>query len=254
MPTVRKGDRGEVVKLLQEALNAAGFTCGKADGIFGKNTLAAVKSYQKAKGLKVDGIVGPKTWGALGVDPEPIVPPGPYTPGTQPPDFKQYDSRWGKKMYSNHGDRGQTMASSGCGPTAMADIVAAWWNAAVTPYDLALSSLEWGTRTDNSGTSRTFFRKVANEYKASKYATTSSADAVIECLKAGGLAVVCFGPGPSSSSAYKRWTKGGHYCCIWKWDGTHFHINDPASAAAVRQKGTKAEVTACRKGFYLFWK
>ena len=37
------------------------------DGTFGPMTIAAVKDYQSAKGLGVDGIVGPKTWHALGV-------------------------------------------------------------------------------------------------------------------------------------------------------------------------------------------
>ena len=53
--------RGEDVKELQESLNALGFNCGNADGIFGKKTQAGVKSFQAAHGLTVDGIVGIKT-------------------------------------------------------------------------------------------------------------------------------------------------------------------------------------------------
>ena len=72
MPTLRKGDKGEDVKELQLALNEAGFDCGKVDGIFGSKTKAAVKEYQKAHGLKVDGIVGRQTWASLGfIDPTP---------------------------------------------------------------------------------------------------------------------------------------------------------------------------------------
>ena len=72
-PTIRRGDRGPYVKLCQEDLMALGYSVGSsgADGIFGKNTEAGVKAFQKdhkdrdGKQLKVDGIVGEKTWGAL---------------------------------------------------------------------------------------------------------------------------------------------------------------------------------------------
>ena len=64
-PTVKKGSTGSAVKLLQSNLNAAGFNCGAVDGIFGSKTDKAVRNYQKACGLVVDGIAGPKTWAAL---------------------------------------------------------------------------------------------------------------------------------------------------------------------------------------------
>ena len=55
----------ESVKKLQELLNSNGNYNLAVDGIFGKNTLAAVKDYQKNNSLAVDGIVGANTWGAL---------------------------------------------------------------------------------------------------------------------------------------------------------------------------------------------
>ncbi len=67
MPMLRKGLRGENVKTLQTALNASG-KAGKiltVDGAFGPLTDTAVRTFQKAKGLKADGIAGPKTWAAL---------------------------------------------------------------------------------------------------------------------------------------------------------------------------------------------
>ena len=65
--TLRQGMNGPEVKALQELLAAAGCTLPKygADGDFGAETLAAVKAFQKAHGLEVDGIVGSKTWAAL---------------------------------------------------------------------------------------------------------------------------------------------------------------------------------------------
>lgn len=62
---LRKGSAGQSVFILQSKLNDLGFDCGNPDGIFGKETLKAVKAYQKSKGLDQDGVVGPKTWGEL---------------------------------------------------------------------------------------------------------------------------------------------------------------------------------------------
>ena len=66
-PTIRKGSSGSAVKECQADLIALGYDVGTkgADGKFGKDTLAAVKAFQKAESLKVDGIVGAKTWEAL---------------------------------------------------------------------------------------------------------------------------------------------------------------------------------------------
>ncbi len=63
--TVRKGDKGETVKTLQVMLNVVDKAGLTEDGIFGSGTQTAVKNFQKANKLDVDGIVGPKTWDAL---------------------------------------------------------------------------------------------------------------------------------------------------------------------------------------------
>ena len=60
--------RGEDVTELQTTLAKLGFDPGKIDGIFGKKTKAAVLAFQKAAGLTADGIVGPNTKAALGLD------------------------------------------------------------------------------------------------------------------------------------------------------------------------------------------
>ena len=56
---VKKGDKGEGVKDLQEILNDAGYDCGKADGIFGKKTEAAVKHFEKDNDKPEDGVGWP---------------------------------------------------------------------------------------------------------------------------------------------------------------------------------------------------
>lgn len=67
LPTIKQGNKGGIVKSLQILLIGYGYSCGRfgADGDFGSGTLAAVKKYQKNKGLTVDGIVGPTTWKKL---------------------------------------------------------------------------------------------------------------------------------------------------------------------------------------------
>ena len=66
---LRKGDKGEEVKTLQQALLAKGYDLGKfgADGSFGAATEAAVKAFQTAASLKADGIAGKNTVTALGL-------------------------------------------------------------------------------------------------------------------------------------------------------------------------------------------
>ncbi|MBE9178942.1 peptidoglycan-binding protein [Oculatella sp. LEGE 06141] len=57
-------DTGAAVIELQELLNAHGFTL-RLDGDFGSRTETAVRLYQRQHHIKVDGIVGAKTWAAL---------------------------------------------------------------------------------------------------------------------------------------------------------------------------------------------
>jgi putative chitinase len=63
-PVLRRGDRGNDVIDLQNELIGAGYRVF-ADGIFGPNTDEAVRDFQEANGLVVDGIVGARTWAML---------------------------------------------------------------------------------------------------------------------------------------------------------------------------------------------
>lgn len=62
--TVQKPFHVEPIQV-QKALTQAGFFTGKIDGIIGKKTRAAVRAFQEANGLKVDGRCGPLTWEKL---------------------------------------------------------------------------------------------------------------------------------------------------------------------------------------------
>lgn len=63
--TLRQNSKGDDVKELQQALNAALKACLTVDGIYGAKTTQAVKNLQKKKGLSVDGVYGPKSHAAL---------------------------------------------------------------------------------------------------------------------------------------------------------------------------------------------
>ena len=65
LPVLKNGSKGASVKSLQQLLNAKGYDCGTPDSSFGPKTLAALKKYQKAMSLTVDGYCGKNTWGAL---------------------------------------------------------------------------------------------------------------------------------------------------------------------------------------------
>ena len=61
------GSRGEEVKTIQTKLKRWGYYNGNVDGIYGSQTLAAVKKFQQKNGLTVDGIAGKKTLEAMGI-------------------------------------------------------------------------------------------------------------------------------------------------------------------------------------------
>ncbi|MGH3048821.1 MAG: peptidoglycan-binding domain-containing protein, partial [Gaiellaceae bacterium] len=63
--TLKPGDTGTQVKLLQGALKALGYTVGTIDGNYGPGTKQALESFQSAQGLSADGVLGSKTLAAL---------------------------------------------------------------------------------------------------------------------------------------------------------------------------------------------
>lgn len=65
MLLIKKGDKGRSVKELQAILKGLNYYAGSIDGDFGPRTEQAVKGFQGANNLIVDGVVGPKTWATL---------------------------------------------------------------------------------------------------------------------------------------------------------------------------------------------
>ena len=65
---LKERSKGADVVELQTKLNYMGYNAGKVDGIFGSTTKQAVKNFQQANSLAVDGIVGPMTVKLINVD------------------------------------------------------------------------------------------------------------------------------------------------------------------------------------------
>lgn len=224
------------------------------DGIFGQRTKSAVAVFQDAKKLTVDGICGPKTWAALIGTAEAEVVPSSGTVTPEPGKFKstvnykQHDPRWGKNNYTSCGNKSQTMSNSGCGPTAMANVIAALVDASVTPWDMAQLALKWGDRTKSSGTATSFFQHVQKHYGFKKMVGAGSLEALKACLDAGGYVVCRMGPG--------YWTNGGHYITAWKYDKDYIYCNDPSSPTstkAERKYQKQSDFLKQRKDFWCFY-
>ena len=67
LPFLQCGCRSEAVRAAQLLLRGRGFDLGRtgADGDFGAKTEAAVRRFQRSRGLETDGVIGPLTWAAL---------------------------------------------------------------------------------------------------------------------------------------------------------------------------------------------
>ncbi|UOQ96259.1 peptidoglycan-binding protein [Hymenobacter sp. 5317J-9] len=88
-PTLRLGARGEYVRYLQCRLNFHKVSLPQPlvnDGVWGPKTQTAVRNFQQGRGLVVDAVVGPLTWGQLdaGGAVVPTVPPKTQPVGTTP--------------------------------------------------------------------------------------------------------------------------------------------------------------------------
>lgn len=67
--TLQAGSNGDDVKELQQQLKDGGYYTGPIDGDYGPDTESAVRAYQSAHGLNVDGVAGAETWGNIHGDP-----------------------------------------------------------------------------------------------------------------------------------------------------------------------------------------
>ena len=157
---------------------------------------------------------------------------------TQPVSYLQTDPRWGSLDYSAPGEK-TTIAASGCGPTAMAMVLATWADPSVTPKTECAWALAHGYKAPHQGTYYGYFEEAGRRYGLKTYRLNYSnlygndksayhAQAK-DALDRGDLVIACMGKG--------NWTRSGHYVLVWKVDGNVIFINDPASTKPVRTRG-----------------
>lgn len=242
LPDVLYGDysKSKYVKAVQSLVSTS------IDGKYGMNTRDNVKAFQVASRITRTGNVMQNDWLALwDCDYEITDTSLNGTNKSTPEDFKQYDSRWKKKMYSAKKDKSQTIGSSGCGPTSMTDIMATWIDRGLTPVEMCQYALDHGFRTSNSGTAWGYYKSVAKhwEYGFGGFTQTKSMATLKKALAAGAFVVSSMGPG--------YWTKGGHFICVYKMDDTYVYARDPASSTRKKQKIKNFENQ--RKQFFIFY-
>lgn len=157
---------------------------------------------------------------------------------TQPVSYLQTDPRWAAKDYSAKGER-TTIGASGCGPTAMAMVLATWADKSVTPATECAWALAHGYKAPRQGTYYGYFPPAAARYGltcrqlnwTSLYGNPASAvhAQAKDALDRGCLVIACMGKG--------LWTSSGHFVLVWKIAGNVVYINDPASTRAARTRG-----------------
>ena len=157
----------------------------------------------------------------------------------KPVDYKQNDSRWGGLSYAVYGER-STIKSAGCGPTSLADVLAAIVSPYIDPVTLAAWARGHNYKVKNSGTSYSFFAPCAAAYgvtvrrlnTSNVYGKSSDSvhDQALGELKAGNWIIACMGKG--------NWTSSGHYVVAYGYENGMVYINDPASTKAARAKNT----------------
>ena len=159
----------------------------------------------------------------------------------KPVSYLQTDSRWANVPYAVKGESA-TIGGSGCGPTAMAMVLATWADPAVTPKSECAWALKNGYKALRHGTFYAYFPPAAKRFGlvcrqlngASLYGNSNSAyhAQVRQAVQAGDLVIACMGPG--------NWTRGGHFVLLWDVDEARdiAYVNDPASTLERRTRGS----------------
>ena len=160
---------------------------------------------------------------------------------TRPVSYLQTDPRWAGLAYAAKGETA-TIGGSGCGPTAMAMVLATWADPNVTPRTECAWAQKNGYKAPGQGTYYGYFVPAARRYGldctqlnwVSLYGQEDSPLHAVAraAVDRGDLIIACMGRG--------NWTRSGHFVLLWQVEGEVAHINDPASVSAARTRGSWA--------------
>ena len=164
----------------------------------------------------------------------------------KPVSYLQTDKRWAKWPYSNSKEN-TNIGASGCGPTAMAMVIATWVDPSVTPVTTCQWSLDHGYKATGNGTYQSYFVPQAAAYDLECYRVNTSSIQYMSSANAakyhqeahdavdeGHLVICLMGKG--------LWTSSGHFILWYSNDGDDVLINDPASTKAARLRNTFAKL------------
>ncbi len=223
MRNLKRGCRGDDVRSLQTALNAALSCALVVDGIFGEKTDTAVRDYQRAHGLKVDGIAGKNTLSALK-----LIESGDTEIKCE--DLKQFSAPHGTMVYGPDKTY-STYKSGGCGVASFAivqrayGLVPAGETATQTIQRLGKYSWQHGYRPKGNGTSAGLFGTNGCSRKS------ISAGNIETAIRGGSLVILNIKAGFPNG-----YTGGGHYVVAYGVKDGYLLLRDVGSSAESRQK------------------
>jgi len=146
--------------------------------------------------------------------------------------YNQTDSRWDNKMYGKSGSIGE----AGCGPTALAIVVASLTDNQVTPYHVAQWSVENGYRCEGNGSYHSLIPNGGEHYGLTVTGIGNNSKKLVEALKEGKLAIAIMSKG--------HFTTGGHFIVLrGVTEDGNILVADPASVKRSSQEWALGIIT-----------
>lgn len=146
--------------------------------------------------------------------------------------YNQTDARWGNKMYGKSG----TIGEAGCGPTALAIVVASMTEHQVTPYDVAQWSVENGYRCEGNGSYHSLIPAGGEHYGLTVTGIGNDSKRLVKALNEGKLVIAIMSKG--------HFTSSGHFIVLrGVTEDGNILVADPASVKRSNQEWALGIIT-----------